>query len=415
MGSMPAALALKLRQVPALRAFRHRDFRFLWAGAFFSFTGMWVQSVAQGWLVYELTNNEAMLALVAFVGTAPVALLAPFAGVLADMLNRRRVLVACQVVFAANALLLALATGMGFVQYWHILVVSAVGGMVGALEMPTRQSLVGTVVPIEDLSAAVPVNAMTFNLARILGPAIGGILLAEFGAHLCYLINGISYLGLILAVLAIRADLNAVRQEKQSMRDLLLEGMIYTWRETRLRVLFLMEIVVSTFGLFYLPLMPAIARDLLGLDKKGLGQAMSAIGVGAMASLITLLLVSHLPIKALLCRVAMSVLALCLIALSIVRDPRVAFVVLAVAGAAGVMQFNTTNTLFQLIAPERLRGRVLAMHVWALSGIGPIALPAVGWFAHSSGIPITLVVGGAVVGLGAGLSWVFQGVMKGVG
>ena len=163
------------------RVFRHRDFRLLWAGAFLSFTGSWIQTVAQGYLVYQLTHDKNLLGLVSFFGMLPVFFLGPIAGSLTDTLNKRVLLVTCQAVFALGALYLAAATYFGFVEYWQIVVVALVLGAFSAIEMPTRQSVVSRVVPVEDLPVAIPINALTFNMARLVGQAIGGFLLSLFG------------------------------------------------------------------------------------------------------------------------------------------------------------------------------------------------------------------------------------------
>lgn len=406
---------IRAKEHPTLRAFQFRDFRLLWCGAFLSFTGTWIQNVAQGWLVYQLTGDPAKLALVGFANMAPIALLGPFAGTIVDSFNKRKVLVGCLIVMSSGSLFLFWANYREWVEYWHILVVAAITGTAGALEIPTRQSMISRVVPPDTVAAAIPVNAMTFNLARVLGPAIGGELLSRFGPERCYLVNGISFFALVFAALAIRADLKALPQEPQPIKDLLFEGMRYMWRQRALRTLFLMECTVSTFALFYLPMMPAIAKDLLKLDKRGLGHAMTSIGVGAMIGLITLLFLADRPWKARIARYAMASMGICLLVLATVRVPWVAFVVLAIAGASGVMQFNTTNTLFQTLSPDRLRGRVISMHVWALSGLGPITLPLFGYSARMLGIPQTLAIGGSITMAGAGLAWVHRGRLKGAG
>lgn len=382
----------------------------MWTGAFLSFTGSFIQNIAQGWLVYELTGDEAKLAFVTFCGMAPVAVLGPFAGTLADTFDKRRVLMLSQATFGCGALFLAYATFQGFVQYWHIVTVALIFGSVGAIEMPTRQSIISRVVPSEDLAAAVPLNAMTFNVARLVGPAIGGALLAAFGPQLCYMINGFSYLALILAVFAVKTDLSAFRREPQPIKDLLLEGMRYTLRDKTLKTLFVMELMVSSFGLVYLSLMPAIARDMLGLDKRGLGFAMATVGIGAVSGLLLMTMLSDRPIKGLMVRWAMVGVGIGCITLGLSQSPYVAFPMLVLIGGSVIIQFNTTNTLFQLLSPEHLRGRVLAMHIWAISGLGPFGMLALGWLAGATktradwpiaGIPLALTIGGMLVLVGA--------------
>jgi MFS family permease len=394
--------------------FAYRDFRLLWTGSFLSFTGSWIQNVAQGWLVYELTHNKASLGLVSFLGMVPVSFFGPFAGSFADMFNNRRVLIATQTIFALGALFLMAAVHFDFVQFWHILVVAVVVGFAGCIEMPTRQSIVSSVVPPHVIPKAVPFNAMTFNLARILGPAIGAVLLANFGAQFCYGVNGLSYIFLILAAMAIRTNLKAVSREPQPMKDLLFEGWLYTFRDKRLKMLFIMETIVATFGLFYISQIPAIVYEMLHLGKAEIGYAMSFVGAGAITGLLLLTRLSHRPLKALIVRLAMTVMGLGLIVLGVSSSAALAFPMLAIVGVAGIMQFNTTNTLFQLLSPEHLRGRVLAMHVWALSGVGPFGVLFFGWLASITDLHVALIAGGCCVLAGAIWGWLNRGALTGV-
>lgn len=398
-----------------MRAFRHRDFRLLWFGAFLSFSGSWIQTTAQGWLVYEMTKSETMLGLVVFCNQIPVSFLGPFMGTLADTLNKRFVLVACQLTFSMGSLFLAAAIYWDFIRYEHILAVATIGGLAGAIEMPTRQSIVSKVVPPEDIASAVPLNALTFNLARVFGPALGMYVYAQLGPQLCYLINGLSFFFLISAVLALKADLRAVHREVQPIIDLVMEGVLYTWRDPRLRTLFLLEGAVSAFGLFYLALMPAIGVEILGLTKEGFGMAMTAVGVGTICSLLLVANLSHRPIKGTIVRLSMTVFGVALALLGFATSPWIAFPLLATVGFCAVAQFNTTNTLFQLLSPERLRGRVLAMHVWALSGLGPLGTLLFAWLANVTDIHIALQVGGGLVVLAAIWGWMQRQALENVG
>ncbi|MBS1706479.1 MAG: MFS transporter [Armatimonadetes bacterium] len=406
--SFSPSLVIRRFRENSIRVFRYPDFRTLWFGAFFSFMGSWIQNIAQGWLVYEITGDRAKLAWVTTAWMLPMALLGPFGGAVVDMVNRRKALVAAQIIYGLGAIFLAVAVHYHFVSYGQILAIAVINGVVNSVETPARQSLVSQIVPQEDLHAAVPINAMTFNLNRVLGPSVGGWLLSRLGAETCYFVNGLSFLTLIFAVLAIKADISQRSAQRQPIVDLVVEGMKYTWRDERLKTLFLMEVTVSVFGLFYLPMMPAIAKDMLHLSETGLGTAMTWIGVGTMSALILLMVIADKPIKGLICRASMTSLGLALVGLSFAKSVYFAYPLLAIAGASGVMQFNTTNALFQTIAPEHLRGRVLAMHIWALSGFGPLALPLFGIMAQRLGMPPTLMVGGILVFGGAMLSWVYR-------
>jgi MFS family permease len=392
--------ATKLGQVLS-----YRDFRLLWIGAFISFSGSWVSQVARGFFVYRLTGDESKLGLINFAWSIPVCVFGLFAGSATDMFNKRVVLVIAQLILGATAIFLAVAIWMGFIQYWMILLVALINGFVSCIEMPTRQSIVSSVVPPDVLPAAVPVNAMTFNVARVMGPALGAVVLASMGVATCFLIDGLSYLAIIWSVIAIQANLRAKAREPQPLGDLITEGAIYTWRDRRLRSLFLLENLTATFGLAFLPLLPAFVQEVMhqgivvvhgqriDLLKQGIGWAYTAVGVGSICALLVMTSVSDTDKKALIIRGSMLTLGVALPLLSIAGSPWLAYPLLAVSGGAIIMQLNTTNTLFQILAPERLRGRVLAMHIWAVNGISPFGVLVFGWLAKESRIDPNVRVG----------------------
>lgn len=362
-----------------------------------SFTGSSIQGLAQGWFVYEITHDKSKLALVAFFSALPIAIIGPAAGTIADLLNKRAVLVFCQVMFGLGALTLAWLTYQGWVEYWHIVAVAGVTGLVAAIEMPTRQSIVSQVVPMDELQQAVPMQAMTFNLARFIGPSVGGFLLSMFGVATCYMVNGLSYIGMVLAVLTIHADLRATRREPQPVKDLLAEGARFLLRDSRLRVLFILECAVAGLAIQYIFLLPALAKDLWRVDAQGLAWATIMIGIGAITGLIW---VSNLPrMDARINAIRFSILAMgvALILLATLHSIWAALPLLAVAGMSQVVQFNTTNTLFQLLSPPHMRGRVLAMHMWAMAGLSPMGALLFGWLSQARGLPFSLAVGGAAV------------------
>jgi MFS family permease len=285
--------------------------------------------------------------------------------------------------------------------------VALILGAVAALEMPTRQSIVSRVVPPEDLPIAIPINALTFNMARLVGPAIGGVLLASFGTAACYFINGLSFTALIFAGLAIRADLRASDREVQPIWDLVIEGALYTWRDARLRTLLILESSVSIFGLFYLTQIPAIADEMLHTGKR-LGESYLAVVVGSVLALIFITSMADRPIRIMALRIAITAVSIGLILLSLARTPFIAYPIFALLGFASVTIFNTCNTLFQTLSPDRLRGRVLSMHVWALSGLGPFGVWGFGYLAQRTGLPFALEMGGILVALTAIYSWTFR-------
>jgi len=383
----------RLMAIPAFRVLRYPDFRWLWIGAFLSFTGSQIQNVAQGFYVYQLTGDKTKLALVAFCLFIPMSLLAPFSGAIADIFHKRTIIVVAMLVNAASALFVAVSYSLGTLQYWHLLAAALLTGVMQTVEAPARQSIVRLVVPAHDFPSAIPAQALTFNLARVAGPAIGGVLADRYGAGACFYVNAASFLGLIFAAFAIRADLSPAEREPQPIWDLLTEGMRYTFLNRALRTLFIMEAATS-FCAFHISQMPAIAKSMLGLGAQGLGWCYSAVGIGAILGLLTLGAVSHLPYKPILVRASMALVAIAMIAIGFVREVWIALPLLGLLGFGTIMQFNTTNTLFQLMSPPHLRGRVISMHLWALAGLAPPGILLFGWLAEVSGLPRSFWIAG---------------------
>jgi MFS family permease len=387
-----------------VQVLRYRDFRLLWTGAFLSFTGSWVERVAQGYFVYNLTHMARSLAFVSFANSAPVLFFGLFAGSFSDHFDKKIVLIWTQVIFALTAGYLAVATYFGFVQYWHILVVALINGLVSCVEMPTRQSIVSRVVPLEDLAAAVPVNAMTFNVARIFGPALGGLVLAQMGVAACYMTNSLSFFALVWVALAIKSNLKPRDIQHGTLSDLVFEGARYTFRDVRLRTLFFLEGITACFGLAYIPLIPAYVQDFLKFPnpKAGNGYAYSAIGLGALIGLIVVTQIADTPRKGAMIRFSMWTISFGLFGLAVFRSYFLVFPILGMVGLAAIMQLNTTNALFQLLSPDRLRGRVLAMHIWALNGLSPFGVLPLGWIAdNGGGVPLAFKVGSGCMFVGA--------------
>lgn len=393
------------RQVQALRALRHRDFRWLWVGAFLSFTGSAVQNVAQQQVVLDQTGSTLKLSMVAFAMMLPVSLLGPILGVAADMFDKRKLLVACMALSSVGPLALSVSMVTSSIQYWMFLAVAALAGLIQCVEVPTRQSIVRAVVDEKDLAAAIPTQAATFNLARIIGPVVAAGLLRAGSPALCFLANGLSFSALALAAWRIKADLRPVVSRVEPVKDLVKEGFVYTFRQPTLRTLFFLEAATAVFGAFYLSQMSAITKQQLGLGVDGTAAAFTCVGVGALAGLVTTASMSSKPIKTTLVKCAMTGLALCLLALSLAREPMVAYVLFALTGAGTIMHFNVTNTLMQLVSPPNLRGRVISMHMWAISGVAPIGVVLFGWVSERFGIPVSFQIAGACLLLLAVWGW----------
>ncbi|MBA4293657.1 hypothetical protein C0431_11900 [bacterium] len=385
---------------PAFRVFRHRDFRLLWFGALISFTGAQVQMVAQGAYVYDLTGKKTALGLVAFFSMIPVTILGPFSAVLVDMLDRRKILITTSVILMIATVFNATAASIGTLTFVQILAIALIGGLVQTVEPTSRQTIVREVVGEDDLAAAVPLQAMTFNLARTIGPAIGGILTAAFGIAVCFWVNAVSYIAILYAAIALKTVVPPGARRGQPIKDLIFEGMLFTWRDSSLRTLFLMEGTLSLFGVPYIFQMPAIAADQLGLDPAGLGICYSAIGIGALTGLVTIATISNRPFKTRIVGIAMFTFGLALTTLAFTKSIYFAAPLFFVTGFCQIAQFNTTNTLFQLLSPQALRGRVLSMHLWAIAGLAPLGNLLIGGLGDLIGLTPALAFGGTAVFLG---------------
>jgi MFS family permease len=265
---------------------RSPAFRRYWVGAFLSFVGSWIQNVAQSWLVYELTRSEFLLGMVGFASGLPMLFLAPVGGALADRWNRRNILLITQSLFALSALALAMLTYTGLIRYEYILAIALLNGLVLTVDLPTRQSLVAHLVPRAHLANGIALNAAAFHTARILGPAIGGLLLEWVGAAPCFLVNALSFSAILLALLSLRVQPSTDGRAPTGILQSLREGVAFVRARRGLMLLWLNVLVLSTFGLSYLVLLPVFAAEVLQVGKTGLGQLYTFAGVGSLAGLL---------------------------------------------------------------------------------------------------------------------------------
>lgn len=365
--------------------------------------------VAQGAYVYEVTGRKTALALVAVFGMLPVTILSPIMGAVVDLFDRRKIIALTSIVLCVATAFNAYGATNHTLTIAQIYLVALIGGFVQTVEPTSRQTIVREVVGDQDLAQAVPLQAMTFNIAKSIGPAIGGVLTSAFGFATCFWANSISFLAMTFAALAIKTRIKEGERRPQPIKDLIFEGMLFTMRNPSLRMLFLMEGSLSLFGMPYFFQMPAIAKDFFHLEEAGLGVCYTANGIGALTGLITMATLSTRPIKTTVVRWAMATFAVALVAMCFTRNFVLALPLFAILGACSISMFNTTNTLFQLISPGPLRGRVLSMHLWAIAGLAPLGNLWMGWFADTFGLPSALLAGGIAVAVGAVLALAFRG------
>jgi len=399
----PAAETRATARVRAtFRALQHRNFQLFFSGQLISLIGTWMQFVAQAWLVYRMTGSSLLLGAVGFAGQIPVFLLAPAGGTLADRHNRHRIVIGTQAAAMLLAFLLAGLTLADVVQVWHILVLAALLGAVNAVDIPARQAFLVDMVGKEDLMNAIALNSSMFNGARIIGPAVAGILVASIGEGWCFFANAVSYLAVIAGLLLMRLPRFVRAAHTASPLADIIEGFGFVRRTTPVRTLLVLIGLVSLVGTPYTVLMPIFADQILHGGARGLGLLMGATGVGALAG--ALALATRSGLRGLGRLVALSAVGFgtSLILFSFSRWFWLSLVFLLPAGFSMMLQMASTNTLIQAMVPDRLRGRVMAVYSMMFMGMAPLGALFAGVVADRLGAPLTVAIGGAACLLGAG-------------
>jgi MFS family permease len=383
-----------------MRALHHRNFQLFFSGQLISLIGTWMQTVAQSWLVYRLTNSALLLGCVGFASQFPVFLVAPIGGITADRVNRQRLVIATQIASMILAGILAWLTLTGRVQVWHIFVLAALLGVVNAFDIPGRQSFLIDMVGKEDLMNAIALNSSMFNGARVIGPAIAGILVSKIGEGWCFAANSISYIAVIVGLLLMHVHC-APRISKHSPIEDIVEGFRWANHTRIIRALLLLIGLVSLVGMPYTVLMPVFADQILHGGARGLGILMGATGVGALFGALTL--AARTGIKGLGRWIAFACgsfgVSLCLFAFS--HSFWLSVVLLLPAGYSMMLQMACSNTLVQTMVPDQLRGRVMALYSMMFMGMAPVGAFLGGALAHHVGAPVTVAVGGVACVIGA--------------
>ena len=386
------------------RALRSRNYRLFFGGQGVSLVGTWITRVATGWLVYRLTGSAAMLGVVGFAGQVPTFLLAPFAGVWVDRLDRYRVLVVTQVVSMLQSFALAALALSGRIDIAHVIALSAVQGIVNAFDTPARQAfLVEMVDDREDLPNAIALNSSMFNGARLVGPSVAGVVMAAVGEARCFLADGVSYLAVIASLLAMRVARRPRPATDKRVLQELAEGFRYAFGFAPIRALLLLLALVSLTGMPYTVLMPVIATRTLHGGPHTLGFLMGASGVGALAG--ALYLASRRSVLGLgrIIPLAAALFGAGLVAFGLSRSLALSLVLMLATGSGFMVQMASSNTVIQTIVREDMRGRVMAFYTMAFMGTAPFGSLLAGVLAESVGAPRTLVAGGVACIVGAAL------------
>lgn len=378
-----------------LRALRYRNYRLFFIGQGISLVGSWIQIIAVSWLVYRLTNSPFLLGAVGFASQIPTFLLAPFAGVLADRLNRRRILIITQTLFMIQALILAILALTGNIAVWHILVLGVFVGLVNGFDIPARQAFVVDIIENRnDLVNAIALNSSMFNAARLLGPAVAGILIAATGEGACFLINSISFLAVIFALLAMRIKTKKPTQQNSHILQGLKEGFIYAFGFAPIRYILLLLSLVSLMGMSYAILMPIVAKEILGGGARTLGLLMGATGLGALAG--TVFLASRKSVQGLEKIITWGTLIFGagVVAFSFSRVLWMSLLLLLGVGFGMMIQMGASNTVLQSLTEDDKRGRVMSFFAMAFMGMAPFGSLLAGSLTSWIGADNTLLISG---------------------
>ena len=384
----------KLRTFSSLR---HLDYRYLWTGTMLMGAGQWIQQVTLGWLLYELTSSSVLLGVLNGLRALPFLVAGPIAGVAADRMDRQRLMLSSQYLLVATALGMGVVVASGLVEVWHIFLFTLITGIAWSFNEPVRQSLVPNVVPKEDLMNAIALNSAGFNLTKIAGPALGGVLIALFGAAGNFFVQGAAYMGVLVMVYLMHVPPTPEEARRSSAMANLKEGFSYVWSTPAVLALMMTAYVPRVFAVPYQTLMPVFQKDVLGVGPEGLGMLMAAPGVGAVFAVLTLASVaSRLKRQGLLLLASLILLGIFLILFSRITSFPLALLVLVAVGAFQVLFMATTNTMLQVIVPDELRGRVMSLYMLD-RGLMPAGALFAGVTAHFIGAPATVSMMGAIV------------------
>lgn len=379
----------------AIRSLRHRNYRLYFFGQLISLPGNWIQNLAMGWLVYRLSDSALLLGVVGFAGQIPSLLITPLAGVYADRIDRRRVLLITQSVSMMIAISLSLLIFSGLIEIWHIILAAVLNGISVAFDTPFRHAFLVNMVPDKkDLQNAIALNSTLFNTARFIGPPIGGLLVALSGEGACFLINGLSYLAVIASLLAMQVKILDSGNKKTSVLKDLFSGLSYAYKALPIRFLLIMVITTSLLGLPFQVFMPVFARTVLNGNAQTLGFLIGAIGAGALTGAVFLATRKSLKEIPVIIFISAGMFSLGLMGFSVSVSLPVSLILLVVTGFGMVVEFASSNTLLQTMVHDDMRGRIVALYSMSFMGFTPLGSLLTGSLAEMAGVQTTVFIAG---------------------
>ena len=387
-------------------------FRIYWLGMSVSLVGTWIQTVAQSWLVFQLTNSAFLLGVVGFLGSIPIFIFSLFGGVLADRVNKRNILIFTQAAFMLLAFLLAVLTQFKFITPAQIMFIALSNGVIMAFDAPARQSIVVELVGREHLFNAIALNSVAFNSSRIIGPAIAGVLISIIGMSGCFYLNGVSFLAVIIALFYIKFGKSTIRKNNSALSDIK-EGLIFISRNRLILALVSMVASISLFGISYIILMPVFASYVLGVGVKGLGVLMSSTGIGALVGALGLARLGNFRSKGRFLIWSVFLFSISLMIFSLSKNYFLSIFALIFVGCSSVIPIALVNTLLQVNVPDEFRGRVMSLFMITFAGIAPFGNLISGTLAQFWGVSIALFSCGlACLVLFTLINFLFPGLKK---
>lgn len=377
-----------------LLSLKNRNFRLYFGGMCVSLVGTWMQQIAMSWLVYKLTGSVLLLAMVTFTAQIPILLITPFASVFADRFDRRKILLFTQTLSMLQALLLGVLSLTGTIAVWHILLLSLAIGCINALDNPTRQAFYPGLVPKEHLSNAIALNSTVINGSRLIGPAIGGVLIGIFGEGWCFLLNGLSYIGVVTALCMMKLKPSASRPAQQNILSGLSEGFAYVSGNLPLRSLLLLMTIISFFGLPLVTFIPAYVKDILSGESEMLGLLLSCTGIGSLLAALMLAVRRNIPGLGKVISISSFLLGICLVNLSLVNTPWIAALWCIPTGFTIITTVASINTLLQTLTDEDKRGRVMGYLAMTFTGVTPLGSLTLGAIEKYTGLPAIILISG---------------------
>jgi len=361
-----------------------------------SLIGTWVQALAQSWLVFQLTNSAFLLGFVGFLGAFPIFLLSLFGGVLADRLNKKNILIVTQIAFMILAFILAILTQFKLITPFQIMVIAVLNGIVMAFDAPSRQSVVVELVGRVHLPNAIALNSVAFNSSRIIGPAIAAILVATIGMSGCFYLNGISFLAVIIALLAIQVNTPVKPKNRSTAFKELKDGLLFVRNHRTILILMIMVGVVSLFGVAYVILMPLFADNVLKVGVQGLGMLMSFAGGGALIGALILARLGDFKYKGKFLVASSFIFSFSLIIFALSKAYVVSLITLIFLGGSSVTAIALVNTLLQTSVSDEFRGRVMSVFMLIFAGITPFGNLIAGSLAEGLGVSAALLLNGII-------------------